>query len=196
VKGEHTSAVFDLTNAVGGAPVRELGITDMFIPFQVTGTDGATTEMKLGLLGATIGGIVLRRVAQGPVKFEGEPAAGPPHSAVIVRREVDYGVERVVGPATLVREIDLVGLATGTTRSLGSCGTYENSADKTRVNVAHLGLTFDVTMYDRRTAKTLGRRSFPPEDTGCGERLVVGAGNVTSFPSNDALDAWAKTFLR
>lgn len=35
-----------------------------------------------------------------------------------------------------------------------------------------------------------------PEDTGCGERLVVGARNVTSFPSKDALDTWAKTFFR
>lgn len=51
-------------------------------------------------------------------------------------------------------------------------------------------------MYDRRTAKTLGQRSFPPENTGCGERLVGEARSVTNFPSDAALDAWAKTFLR
>jgi hypothetical protein len=115
-----------------------------------------------------------------------------------VRTEPGDGVRHVVGKAQRVGDLGLVGLTTATQKTLGSCGVYVNSADETKKTVVlRVGLTYEVTMYDRRSGKVLGHHSFPPVvGGGCEDKLDARTNAVTSYPSDEALDAWAKTFFR
>ena len=51
-------------------------------------------------------------------------------------------------------------------------------------------------MYDRRTGRTLGRRLFPPDNTGCSQQYTGGTSYGHSFPSEAAIESWARSFLK
>jgi hypothetical protein len=193
VRGAHAVSSIDLTNAIANASASEV-TGDMRLSFKIT-LEGETTDVPFEALGALLAGTVFKRILQGPVHFAGEAAGGPPKSAVIVRKEAGHGVIEKVGSAAHVRDFDLVGIATTSDASLGSCGTYEKSDTKAKVNIEHRGLTFDITMYDRRTGKSLGRRSVGPENVGCGDKLTS-AGPIFAYPPSAAIQAWARTFLK
>jgi hypothetical protein len=193
VRGAHAVSSIDLTNAIGNASGSEV-TGDMKLSFKIT-LEGETSDVPFEALGSLLAGTVFKRILQGPVHLAGEAAGGPPKSAIIVRKEAGYGVIDSVGSAAHVRDFDLVGIATTSDISLGSCGTYEKSDTKAKVNIEHRGLTYDITMYDRRTAKSLGRRSIAPENTGCGDKLSS-AGPIFAYPASSAIQAWARTFLK
>ena len=188
------AASIDLANALANAAGSEVK-TDMKIPFNVT-LDGATTTMNLESLGSLLVAPLFGRITSGPVAFAGDTPSTTPKSAILLRKDAGYGVVRAVGTAAKVRDYDLVGIVTATTTSLGTCGVYEKSDTKTKVNVAHKALNYDITMYDRRTAKNLGRRSFGAENRECGDTLVGGATEVMAWPSDTAMEAWAKSFFK
>jgi hypothetical protein len=192
VKGDPFPAAIDMTSAIANVQVAGLnGISDVKIPFKVTqGSDSGEQAME-GKAPALLAPI-LRRVAQGALPFAGETATAP-KSAIIVRK--DQGLFfRVVGSPSTMRDVQLLGVATMTVKALGSCGIYESSTSKQKITVGHSGETYDITMFDRRTGKALGHRTFPFEDKGCADTLV--AKTVTSVPNDAQIVAWATTFLK
>ena len=196
VRGPHTVASIDLTSSIANAPGANLaGLSDMKIPFNIT-LEGQTSEVHFEALASVLAGSVLRRVAQGPLAFPEDTAGSAPKSVAIVRSEANRGVHRTVGTAARVRDYDLIGLATGSEVNLGTCGVYVNTVTKEKKILPHKGVSFDITMYDRRTGRTIGRRSFPPENTGCSQQYTGGASYGSSFPSEAAIEAWARSFLK
>ncbi|MBX3126237.1 MAG: hypothetical protein KF718_05950 [Polyangiaceae bacterium] len=198
VTGDSTPALVDLIPVVGAAPVSELAsLGYLKVPLKVRTKEGGVADSSADLLGSVIGAVVFNRVALGPLTFPGDgPAADSPTSAIVVRRDVGYGVVTLVGDARVGSDIDLVGLAKASEHSLGSCGVYEHSNTKERVNVAHKGLSYQVTLVDRRTGKTRGQRSFRPVNQGCHGQLVAGVKTVYSRPAASEIDTWARTFFR
>lgn len=196
VRGAQSAALFDLTPAVVAMPPSAMrSIADMQVPVKVTSKEGAVTQANLEMLGTLVGGTVLRRVAQGPLALPGDtPPPAKPRGAAIVRREPEYGTVTTVGSATRIGDLDLVGVATGIEQNLGSCGVYEKSTTKEKVNVVHKGVSFDITLYERRSGRTLGRRTFRPANTACGDKLT--SDQVTNLPVDAEIEAWAMGFLR
>jgi hypothetical protein len=195
VKGDPFPAAIDMMSAIANMQVAGLnGYSDIKIPLKVTqGTD--TGELTIDGKAAPLLAPILRRVAQGALLFAGETATatGAPNAAVLVRKDVGY-LFRVVGTPSTMKDVDLVGVTTVIEKALGSCGVYEGTTTKAKVNVSHTGLSYDITMYDRRTGKSVGRRTIQYEDKGCADTLV--AKTVTSFPNEDQVAAWAKGFLK
>ena len=196
VEDEAQKATFDLTRAIADASadgIDSLGY--MKIPVKITPKDGEAPEPPmLELLGSVPTAIVLGRVSKGPVTFAKDKEVTTPRAAIIVRADAKYGVVTRAGEAKRIRDFDLVGVAVATEKSLGSCGIYKKESSDEKVNVAHKGVTLDVTMYDRRTAKSLGKRSFAPEDHGCADKLV--SDSITSLPDDAKVATWAKSFLK
>jgi hypothetical protein len=198
VNADPMSSLIDLANAVGSAKTSEIDdISHVHIPVKITSSEGTATE-NLEMLGSPLAAAVLRRVATGPLHFA-DDKPGAVRSAVVVRREANYGTIAMAGPAERVHDFDLVGVATATPRKLGSCGTYTKEGDPTtRVTVDHWGISYDATMIDRRTGKSVGHRAFPPVNEACSERITFYGGTkaVVSEPDEKLVSAWAKTFLK
>lgn len=195
VKGDSFPVALDAISVIANAPLAGLtGISDVKAPFKVTqGID--TGEIALEGTATTLLTPILRRVAEAGLPLPGEAAtpATTPKSAVLVRKDAGLFF-RVVGTPAKVRDIDLVGVATVIQKALPSCGVYEGTTSKTKVTVAHNGESYDLTVYDRRTGKTVARRLFPYEDKGCADTLV--AKTVTSVPNDEKVVAWTKSLLR
>jgi len=195
VEEDGQKVTFDLTRAIADASadgVDSLGY--LKIPVKITPKDGEAPEPPmLELLGSVPTAIVLGRVSKGPVAFAKDKEITTPRAAIIVRADAKYGVVTRAGDAKRIRDFDLVGVATATEKSLGSCGIYKKESSGEKVNVAHKGVTLDVTMYERRTGKSLGKRAFAPEDRGCADKLV--ADSITSLPDDAKVATWAKSFL-
>lgn len=195
VKGDPFPAAIDMMSAVATIPVAGLnGFSDAKIPFKVTrGPDSGELDMegKASSLFAPI----LQRIVHGGLLFAGEAAtaATAPKAAILVRKDDSYYFA-VVGAAKTMHDADLIGVAAVTKKTLGTCGVYEGTETKKKVTVTHDGESYDFTMYDRRTGKTVGHRMFPYEDKGCADKLV--STNVTSSPSYEHVVAWATRFLR
>ena len=195
VRGAQTVASIDLTTAIANASGANLaGLSDMKIPFRIT-FEGETSEVYFEALATVLAGAVLRRVAQGPLTFSEDTPGGAPRSAAIVRKEAGRGVHSTAGTAARVRDYDLIGVATETEVDLGTCGVYMDTVTKEKKILPHKGVSFDITMYDRRTGRSIGRRSFPPDNTGCSKQYTAGASYGSSFPSEAAIEAWVRSFL-
>lgn len=195
VKGDPSPAVLDITSAAANVQIAGLnGLSDAKIPLTITqGSDSG--EQAIEGKAPTLLGPILARVPQGGVRFAGEnaTAAAAPKSAVLVRK--DGGLHfRVVGSATKLRDADLIGIVTATEKSLGTCGVYEGTTTKKKVTVEHTGESFDITLYDRRTGKSVAHRLFPYEDKGCSDTLYTT--KTTSAPSDATVVAWVKGLLR
>jgi hypothetical protein len=179
----------DLIKAITEADAKGLeSLGYIGIPVKVTLPSGQAPEPPmLELLGSVPAAIVLTRVAKGPLAFPKDKDATTPRAAVIVREDVNinvnFGVVTQAGSAKRIRDFDLIGIAVATEQSLGPCG-----------NVAHKGVSYAVTMYDRRTGKSLGKRTFGPENLACGDNLVSDV--IVSMPAASEVATWAKTFLK
>ncbi len=196
VSGDHTQATFDIAPVIAAGQTSEMrSITTMNVPVKIT-TDEGSIEAKAEMLGSVLAAVVFRRVHDGPLVFPGNDAAPQAARGVaLVNDDARYGVVVIAGSASTGREIDRVGVAKRSKLRLGSCGVYVNSSTKARVNVAHTGIRYDVTMYDRRTGKVLGRRSFSPPSVGCHEELRAGVEEITTLPEEEPMKTWASTFL-
>ena len=139
---------------------------------------------------------MLNRVTKGPVTFKKDKDVDEPRAAIIVRADANYGVVTRAGSAKRVRDYDLVGVATATYKDLGSCGTYKKEGTDEKVEVKMQGLALDITMYDRRTGKSLGKKAFAPQKPDCHAELVAGTKTVLGRPSDDAIVKWAEGFLK
>ncbi len=194
---EPSAALIDLTNVVGSSPATSIkSLNNMKIPLSVT-REGQSTVLNAELLGTVVGAIVLRRVTEGPLVFAGDSPAPAPRSAAIVRKDAAAGVVLTTGPAKFVRDFDLIGVADAREGSLGSCGIYQKENDpSSKVEIKKLGLTFDITLFDRRSGKSVGRRTFRPQDGPCFEKHVAGAKSVTRKPADSEMKAWASSFLK
>lgn len=192
VKGDAFPAAIDMMNAIAGVSVvGSTGISNIKIPFKVTqGSDSGESSMEG--TASTLLTPILKRVAQGPLPITGDTPKPAPKAAILVRNDAGLFF-RAVG-ATTVRDADLIGIVAVSTKTLGSCGIYEGTVSKQKVDVSHTGETYDITMYDRRTGKNVARRSFPYQDKGCADTLV--AKTVTSSPNEEQITAWVKSLFK
>lgn len=163
VKGDPYHAAIDMTDAIAG--VELAGADQARIAFKVT-RGGDVVEVDMLGNAAYLLGPVLRRIARTPLAFAGEttPAAGSTKRAVIVESE-DLPLFRLVGAPKTMRDVDRIGVVT--------------TIDKRR-DAEHIDTSWDVTLYERRTGKAIGKRTFPAEET-------VGA---SRFPSEAKVIAW------
>jgi len=195
---EDKKVTIDLVNAIGDNDAKNVdSLQHLQIPVKTTPPKGDAPEPKmLELLGSVPAAIVLNRVTNGPVKFKKDKDVDEPRAAIIVRADAEYGVVTRAGNAKRVRDFDLVGVATATYKDLGSCGTYKKEGTEEKVEVKMKGLSLDITMYDRRTGKSLGKKAFAPKKPDCHSELVAGTKTVLGRPSDDDIVKWAEGFLK
>jgi hypothetical protein len=195
---EDKKVTIDLVNAIGDNEAKNVeGLNRLQIPVKTTPPKGEAPEPKmLELLGSVPAAIVLGRVTEGPVTFKKDKAVDEPASAIIVREDANYGVVTKVGSAKRVRDFDLVGVATASYKELGSCGTYKKDGTDEKVEVKMKGLNLDITMYDRRTGKSLGKKTFASQKPDCHSELVAGTTYLLGRPSDDAIATWTKSFFK
>lgn len=196
VKGDPFPTTIDAINLVANAPLSPTmtALSDVKSTYKATrGPD--TGDIELTGAAPKFLTPVLRRVTQVPLTIAGEvpKAATAPKSAVLVRSDAGLFF-RVVGSPAKVRDVDLVGVATVTTKKLPSCGTYEGTTTGKQITVDHDGETYDLAVHDRRSGKLVARRTFPFEDKGCASRLV--GRKVVSTPNDEQIVAWTRSLLR
>lgn len=196
---EGKTVKLDLTNALGDADPKSVdGTQDLVLTATVTPPKGSAKnpEQKAELLGSVVAATVFNRVKSGPLAFKKDKDVDKPHAAIIVRSDAKYGVVTRTGEAKHVRDYDLVGIADGTLRDMGTCGVYKKDGTDEKVEVKKQGLTLDVTMYDRRTAKVLGKKTFAPAQPDCSAEYVGGTKTVLGRPPEETMKKWAETFLK
>jgi len=193
------SVKIDLLNALGDADPKSVdSISDLVLPVTVAPAKGTAEnpDQKIELLGSVVAAVILNRVTKGPLAFKKDKQIDEPRAAIIVRSDPRYGTVTRVGDAKRVRDYDLIGVADSTDKDLGSCGLYKKEGSDEKVEVKMKGTSLDITMYDRRTGKSLGKKSFPPKKPDCHSELVAGTSYVLGRPSNDDIGEWAKGFFK
>jgi hypothetical protein len=193
IHGASAAATIDFTDAVGAAA---MPVADFTVPFKVTTREGRTLDAPFVTSSSNLLAIVLGRVASGPLHFASDGTSSSHHGAAIVDTK-PFGVVATSGDAEHVSDIDVVGIASARSRVVETC-MYVRKSDpnRTPVKLDHRVKNYDVTLYDRRTAKKLGHRVFQPTDVSCADSLEGDANATWSFPDTTQMGAWAKTFLK
>jgi len=130
-------------------------------------------------------------VKSGPVSLGPRDARGSRHGAALIEGRGWH----LSGDAVVAREIDLVAFRAAAGTRTSSCGTYtQRTTGKTQT----LSLTLTdtaATLYDRRSGRVLGRRTF--RATGrCGDTAGAAAGGFSGTVMNSEIDKWIAGFLR
>ncbi len=122
----------------------------------------------------------MAHAAEHGLAFTGEPAHEGPHSIYV--DEPDRS-DRVLGPATVIREIDLVAQLTTTFAPVAG-----RTCDYVGASALPLEVETDaVTVRDRRTGAVIAEQSFTAEPTGCPTFALSGRAILGVA---DQVDAW------
>ncbi len=139
----------------------------------------------------------LRRVTGGPVRLAGEPApSGGAKRAVIAYKKGLLAVGDDLAKGAPIGTVDLVGVAARERGKLRKCGVYA-SADAKKKNSVKIPLhDLKVDLYDRRSGKKLGSKTF----TGTGKCPDKVYGRVSRLsaggPSIEVVERWIASKLR
>jgi hypothetical protein len=125
---------------------------------------------------------ILRTIATSGhgITFAGEPTKPRPDTMLIVF-ESDQPLDPLLGPGTHLEDIDWVAASTWKpTGKTHRCGGYSRVANVPGDLAVDVQLSeVEVTIFDRRTGRALGKKTFPPDgkcpEFAGGQAIVVGA---------------------
>jgi hypothetical protein len=136
------------------------------VPMKVTWPDGAsarvniTADARAALETMTA---IFEGLENGPVKF---PAEQKPTPSLLLLGDGDV----LYGTAERVRDVERVAIFFYFERK-ESCGTYTSKTDNHAVEVTNDYRDIDLTVYERRSGKVLGKKQFPAAAVPCPSKV-------------------------
>jgi hypothetical protein len=135
------------------------------------------------------------RIKQGPVRFPGEAAASGNASLLLINE----GTWRYAGPSVPLGRVDLVAFDTWKLREAADCEyVVVDSAGKAtgeKKSVVRTMRDHTIVVYDRRTGKKLGTRSWTVKTPTCAHWIKTSTPGSHADVDESDLMAWAETFV-
>jgi hypothetical protein len=196
------SSTFD---ARGGQITARVELTPMIValdlfdamkeyPINLPSTLHVANGSRTGTLSIGRGAVttLLSKIRKGPLAFAGSsPAPAKPATLVLIGELTEaFGNTDV-----LVRDLDLVGIVSSSFREASACQYVSTDGTNTKKSVARKMRDYAATIYDRRTGKKLGTKSWRATTPSCEEWVKMDAGANYAAADTELVIAWAKTFV-
>lgn len=168
------------------------------VPFSVVLPEGNKIDATIPVDGHAYAGALedrLRTLSKGPVRFANERATTGSASLLIVGMDL-----ALVGEAVHVRDIDRVAIFDARSGATRDCGMYQSEDGSESRLVTVTATDIDATVYDRRTGRKLGSRSFTGKPGGCPDKAKTTRGSTETIgkhaggPDYEVALAWVRTF--
>jgi hypothetical protein len=168
------------------------GTTLVQVPVHIESPEGVAQDGTLDLAHGTFVGEVraaLGKVASGPVTFGDEPPTPKPARSLFWIFETE-----LMGSAQHLRDVDLVAVTSFPTVRKVSCGTYKGRTTGAEVTIDRELQDYDMTVYDRRSGKTIAKRRFAAPLMDCPDS-TFSRDDLHSHPSADPIRKWLATMV-
>ncbi|MFN0246769.1 MAG: hypothetical protein ACKV2T_07655 [Kofleriaceae bacterium] len=163
-------------------------------PVELPATLHTANGSRTGTLSIGRGAVttLLSKIRTGPLAFAGSaPAPAKPASLVLIGDLT----EALGNTEVLVRDLDLVGIVSSSFREASACQYVATDGTGAKKSVARRMLDYAATIYDRRTGKKLGTKSWRAKTPGCDRWVKMDAGTNFEEPDTELLISWAKSFV-
>jgi hypothetical protein len=136
---------------------------------------------------------LLAKVTEGPLAFEGSrPAPAKPASVIVIGDLT----EAFASDDGVIRDLDLVGIATSTRRKAPACD-YVSTENKEKTKTLERVMSdYAVTIYDRRTGRKVGSKSWSAPTPECQQWIKWDAKNPYSEPDLQLINDWVRSFVK
>lgn len=202
--GGMVHAKYDISSAVGAAAPKDAFTYDHSIDLgakaEITFPDGVKIESPVPKVGVKYS---LERVLQEklknatPVLLGKEPDAAPArHTLLNLAGTASYGDGQIMGPAKTVSEIDLVAISEAAPKrdAKKKCSGYTKAGEQgPGIEVDLFLVDYEVQVFERKTGKLVDHKKFDAS-TSC--PFSATGNEATSYPDEEGIKAWLRTFVR